>query len=331
MMRIIERWKLMELKQEVLALFMNHHDEVISGQEIANRLSFSRTAIWKVIKQLREEGYPIESIGNKVYRLCQVRDPLSRDLIIKALHSDYQKIQLEIYPQVDSTNTRAKVRAIEGAQHGHVILADEQTRGHGRFGRPFYSPKGEGLYMSLILRPQMHLSQSVYVTMQVAVLICRVLERLTHQAPSIKWVNDIYLGDKKVCGILTEAVTDFETGQVQYMILGIGLNVWNEEFPDELKQIATALTPLKTTRNEICAALLNEVLPISSSFSFDEEILVEYKRRSNVLGKTVEFVKNRAPIEGVAEDIDETGGLIVRLQNGEVETLHSGEVSIRRK
>ncbi len=115
------------------------------------------------------------------------------------------------------------------------------------------------------------------------------------------------------------------------MILGIGLNVWNEEFPDELKQIATALTPLKTTRNEICAALLNEVLPISSSFSFDEEILVEYKRRSNVLGKTVEFVKNRAPIEGVAEDIDETGGLIIRLQNGEVETLHSGEVSIRRK
>ncbi len=321
----------MELKYEVLTLLRENPGEFLSGQEIANRLSFSRTAIWKAINRLKEEGYSIESIGSKGYRLWQDEDALSCEQIKRELKEEYQGIPIEVYRQLDSTNTCAKLKAIEGALHGSVILAEEQTKGRGRFGRSFYSPKGTGLYMSLILRPTIELKQSVHVTMYIAVLICRVLERFTNQRLQIKWVNDIYLGDKKIGGILTEAVTDVESKQVQYMILGIGLNIKTEDFPGELDKIATSLNPVGVTRNQLCAALLNEILPVSEYFTIDEEILCEYKRRSNVLGQRVVFFKKQQRFEGMAEDIDETGGLVVHLTTGEVETLHSGEISIQRQ
>ena len=182
--------------------------------------------------------------------------------------------------------------------------------------------------MSMILRPNLHLSQSIHVTTSVAVAICQVIERLTNQKPQIKWVNDIYLNQQKICGILTEAVTDFESGNVEYLILGIGLNVHTKDFPVELQSIAGSLNPEAVTRNEICAHLLNEILPLCEDFSHPF-LLDEYKSRSNVLGKWITFMQNQQRYEALAEDIDGQGGLKVRLKSGEQMTLNSGEVSIR--
>lgn len=233
----------MGLKQEILKLLEENREQYLSGQEIANRLSFSRTAVWKSIKALKEDGYEIDAISNKGYRLDTTCDLLSAEGIRCYLSSDYHNVPIEVHQQIDSTNTEAKKQAMNGAPHGTVILAEEQTAGRGRLGRTFYSPKGTGIYMSMILRPNLHLSQSIHVTTSVAVAICQVIERLTNQKPQIKWVNDIYLNQQKICGILTEAVTDFESGNVEYLILGIGLNVHTKHFPVELQAIAGSLNP----------------------------------------------------------------------------------------
>lgn len=318
----------MGLKQEILKLLEENRDRYLSGQDIANQLSFSRTAVWKAINSLKEEGYQIHAISNKGYQLDTSCDLLSSEVIHCYLSEDLKNLPINVYHQIGSTNTEAKQQALNGAPHGTIILAEEQTQGRGRLGRKFYSPKGTGIYMSLILRPQLHLNQAIQVTTTVAVAICRVIEHLTNQKPQIKWVNDIYLGKQKICGILTEAVTDFESGQVEFIILGIGLNVHTSDFPTELQEIAGSLNPNDVTRNEICACLLNELFPLFKNLA-DPQLLEEYKSRSNVLGKWITFMKNQKIYEAFAEDIDEQGGLIVRLKNDEKITLNSGEISIR--
>lgn len=318
----------MGLKHEVLRLLEENRESYLSGQEIANRLAFSRTAVWKAIHSLKEEGYQIHAVSNKGYQLDTSCDLLSSEGIHAYLAEDLKQFPIYVYQQIGSTNTEAKQQALNGAPHGTIILAEEQTQGRGRLGRKFYSPKGTGIYMSIILRPQLHLNQAIQVTTTVAVAICRVIEKLTNQNPHIKWVNDIYLGKQKICGILTEAVTDFESGQVEFIILGIGLNVNTVDFPADLHEIAGSLNPKDVTRNQLCAHLLNELFSLFSKLN-DPQVLEEYKSKSNVLGNWITFMKNQESYEAFAEDINEQGGLIVRLKNDEKMILNSGEISIR--
>ena len=318
----------MGLKHEVLRLLEENRESYLSGQEIANRLAFSRTAVWKAIHSLKEEGYQIHAVSNKGYQLDTSCDLLSSEGIHAYLAEDLKQSPIYVYQQIGSTNTEAKQQALNGAAHGTIILAEEQTQGRGRLGRKFYSPKGTGIYMSIILRPQLHLNQAIQVTTTVAVAICRVIEKLTNQNPHIKWVNDIYLGKQKICGILTEAVTDFESGQVEFIILGIGLNVNTVDFPADLHEIAGSLNPKDVTRNQLCAHLLNELFSLFSKLN-DPQVLEEYKSKSNVLGNWITFMKNQESYEAFAEDINEQGGLIVRLKNDEKMILNSGEISIR--
>lgn len=318
----------MGLKHEVLRLLEENRESYLSGQEIANRLAFSRTAVWKAIHSLKEEGYQIHAVSNKGYRLDTSCDLLSSEGIHAYLAEDLKQFPIYVYQQIGSTNTEAKQQALNGAPHGTIILAEEQTQGRGRLGRKFYSPKGTGIYMSIILRPQLHLNQAIQVTTTVAVAICRVIEKLTNQNPHIKWVNDIYLGKQKICGILTEAVTDFESGQVEFIILGIGLNVNTVDFPADLHEIAGSLNPKDVTRNQFCAHLLNELFSLFSKLN-DPQVLEEYKSKSNVLGNWITFMKNQESYEAFAEDINEQGGLVVRLKNDEKMILNSGEISIR--
>lgn len=318
----------MGLKHEVLRLLEENRESYLSGQEIANRLAFSRTAVWKAIHSLKEEGYQIHAVSNKGYQLDTSCDLLSSEGIHAYLAEDLKQLPIYVYQQIGSTNTEAKQQALNGAPHGTIILAEEQTQGRGRLGRKFYSPKGTGIYMSIILRPQLHLNQAIQVTTTVAVAICRVIEKLTNQNPHIKWVNDIYLGKQKICGILTEAVTDFESGQVEFIILGIGLNVNTVDFPADLHEIAGSLNPKDVTRNQLCAHLLNELFSLFSKLN-DPQVLEEYKSKSNVLGNWITFMKNQESYEAFAEDINEQGGLIVRLKNDEKMILNSGEISIR--
>lgn len=318
----------MGLKHEVLRLLEENRESYLSGQEIANRLAFSRTAVWKAIHSLKEEGYQIHAVSNKGYQLDTSCDLLSSEGIHAYLAEDLKQLPIYVYQQIGSTNTEAKQQALNGAPHGTIILAEEQAQGRGRLGRKFYSPKGTGIYMSIILRPQLHLNQAIQVTTTVAVAICRVIEKLTNQNPHIKWVNDIYLGKQKICGILTEAVTDFESGQVEFIILGIGLNVNTVDFPADLHEIAGSLNPKDVTRNQLCAHLLNELFSLFSKLN-DPQVLEEYKSKSNVLGNWITFMKNQESYEAFAEDINEQGGLIVRLKNDEKMILNSGEISIR--
>lgn len=318
----------MGLKHEVLRLLEENRESYLSGQEIANRLAFSRTAVWKAIHSLKEEGYQIHAVSNKGYQLDTSCDLLSSEGIHAYLAEDLKQLPIYVYQQIGSTNTEAKQQALNGAPHGTIILAEEQTQGRGRLGRKFYSPKGTGIYMSIILRPQLHLNQAIQVTTTVAVAICRVIEKLTNQNPHIKWVNDIYLGKQKICGILTEAVTDFESGQVEFIILGIGLNINTVDFPADLHEIAGSLNPKDVTRNQLCAHLLNELFSLFSKLN-DPQVLEEYKSKSNVLGNWITFMKNQESYEAFAEDINEQGGLVVRLKNDEKMILNSGEISIR--
>ncbi len=227
--------------------------------------------------------------------------------------------------ETDSTNDYAKKLAKEGAKEGTVVVANRQTKGKGRMGRSFFSPKDTGLYMSLILRPKN--ADCLKITCQSAVAVCRGIDKLCKTNAKIKWVNDIYLSDKKVCGILAEGAIDPKTQEMEYVILGIGVNIEKGDFPPEIAHIATSIeteTGQKISKNDLLEEILKELDRIFKAGEF----LQEYKARSMVLGKTVKVIKGQESYLAKAEDISQTGGLIITKQ-GEGEVLSSGEVSIR--
>ena len=197
----------MSTKTELLALLAQKEGRYASGQELADTLGVSRNAIWKAVKALQAQGYTIESLPSTGYRLRQKADILTRDAICEALHVP---LKLHLLDKVDSTNNYAKT--LSELSLPQLVVSEEQTAGRGRLGRSFYSPAGKGIYMSFAFCPQLELSQAMLVTTMTAVAVCRALESLTGLHPKIKWVNDIYLNEKKLCGILTEAETNFETG-----------------------------------------------------------------------------------------------------------------------
>nr|WP_312578523.1 biotin--[acetyl-CoA-carboxylase] ligase [Sedimentibacter sp.] len=323
----------MTVKNKVLHILEKNKDLSVSGQDLANMLSVSRTAIWKAINSLKEDGYIIDATSNKGYSLSTTSDVLSSDSIRKFLDSSYSNIPICIHKSLSSTNTEAKMAVLKNAVHGTVIISDEQTNGRGRLGRDFFSPPHSGIYMSLILKPKLNISNSVLITTAAAVAICLCIDEFTGKQAQIKWVNDIYLGNKKVCGILTEAVSDFESGNIESIVIGIGLNVTTKEntFPNEIRNIAGSILHSDVgfnTRNKLAAKIINKVLPICENLE-DKSFLEIYKQRSMILGKDILFKKNGEWIEGYAKDIDEHGGLMVILSDNQSIVLNSGEISIR--
>jgi BirA family biotin operon repressor/biotin-[acetyl-CoA-carboxylase] ligase len=251
------------------------------------------------------------------------------------LHRKNAKIS--VYPSVDSTNTIAKQAT--DAEHGTVIIADSQTAGKGRYGRDFFSPPGHGIYMSLILRrPQIWLSAPTMVTSFTAVAVCEAIEKLCPgKTPKIKWVNDIFLNGKKICGISTEAATDFVTGEIDRIIVGIGINFTTpDNIPSEFKNIIGAVygenEPPETTRNQLTAEILNNMAALDTQANQSEAKLIEnYKTRMLMLGEiiTVTSTATNQSYQATALDIDNTGQLIIKKESGEIATLSSGEISIR--
>ena len=200
------------LKEQVLGFLWKAQDDYISGAELARRLGVSRTAVWKAMGQLRAQGYLIESVTNKGYRLSPCSDVLSAAGVEKYLKT--QSLSIRVVDEVDSTNSVLKRMAAEGAPQGSVLIAERQSAGRGRMGRSFYSPPGTGLYMSLLLRPCMEAQRATLVTTSAAVAVAEAIERLAGEAAQIKWVNDVLFHGRKVCGILTEAGMDFESGMI---------------------------------------------------------------------------------------------------------------------
>lgn len=318
----------MILKEKILEELENNSDVYISGQTLAEKFGVSRNAVWKAINQIKEDGCKIASVNNKGYRLLSRNEALSKEKITEDMTDLSKKLNLIILKAIDSTNNEAKRMTADGFRGNALIVANEQTKGRGRLGKSFYSPKNTGIYMTFLFSTDVKMSNAIQVTTATAVAVVRAIESLTNVRPTIKWVNDVYIGSKKVCGILTEAVTDFETGLVQSIIIGIGINISTEDFPEQIENIACSLGVNGLSRNKVIAAVSNELLAICSNFD-NKSYIKTYRDHSLILGKSIDFYKNNVKYNAVAVDIDSTGGLIVKLPNGRTEILNSGEITVR--
>ncbi|MBE5925509.1 MAG: biotin--[acetyl-CoA-carboxylase] ligase [Lachnospiraceae bacterium] len=250
------------------------------------------------------------------------------EIIRNFLIDDLQNIDIHIFDSIDSTNTYLKKICNSTNGEFTTIIANEQTNGRGRLGRNFFSPADTGIYMSFEIKPDMHISDATFITTATSVAVCKAIENVTNLNPKIKWINDIYIDNKKVCGILAEAVTDVNTGVLQSIIIGIGINVATSKdiFPDEIKDVATSLNK-DIDRNQLIASILNHFYIIYNNSS--ATYMNEYKSRSLIIGKKIYYIKNGQNYYATALDFTDNGGLIVKNDNGTVETLTSGEISLR--
>lgn len=261
----------MNSKDKVLEILNSNKDRYISGESIASLLGISRNAIWKAINELRKSGYEIEAVSNKGYKLALEKDILSAGGILSYLDGNvatiYQDVSnmIHIFDTTTSTNRIAKELAIAGNPHGTVVVSARQTSGKGRRDHSFFSPEG-GLYFSVILSPdKIPYTNPDEITTFIGNSVCDAIEKTCNIRPRLKPINDLYIGDKKVCGILTEAGTEFETGLVQWIVVGIGINFDSdiECFPDDIKdKVVTLFAPGKAsiTKNQLVAEILNTIL-----------------------------------------------------------------------
>ncbi len=324
----------MSTKENILELFEKNRGTYFSGEYIAQKLSVSRAAVWKAVKALQRDGYAIDAVPNKGYSLACSTDILSPQGIQKYLNADAPKIDINVIPTTNSTNIEVREKINTGISEGYLVIANEQISGRGRLGRRFFSPKDTGIYMSLLLKPSFCSGeQATQITTIAAVAVCEAIESVSDQKASIKWVNDIFVGNKKVCGILTEGSFNLESGQLDYAILGIGLNVYTPNgFPDDLKQIAGSI--FTSNRNDIKNRLVSEIL---NRFFFyysciqnnSSNYAEEYRRRSFVIGKEVSLVSSDKSDTATVIDIDNQCRLKVRYKDGKEEYFSSGEISIK--
>lgn len=248
----------------------------------------------------------------------------------------YLKYNLDIhmYDTVSSTNTLLKEMAVQGAPEGTIIIADSQTDGRGRMGKSFHSPAGTGIYLSILLRPDFPASESLFLTTSVAVAVAKAIEDVSDKKAEIKWVNDIYISEKKVCGILTEAAFNSETEKLDYAIVGIGINLTlpDDGFPEDISNIATTIFDKDSysndNRNLLIANLLNYFMDYYHNFS-SKKYVTEYINRSMIIGKEISVINNSKTVDATALDIDTECRLKVRYSDGFEEWINSGDVSIK--
>lgn len=322
------------MKDKILQKLKESKD-FISGQEISREFHMTRAAIWKYISALKEEGYDIESVPSKGYRLISLPDILSYEEIKAYLNTDFIARKIYYFNTLDSTNKKAKEIA-QDEEEGTVIIAEEQTQGKGRMGRSWISPKGKGIWMTMILKPNLEPMKVPKMTLIAAAAVHKALNKLGIKS-QIKWPNDILVDGKKVCGILTEM--SGELNMVNYVIMGIGINVNLDEkdIPDELKDIAGSLkltTGKKINRKELAANILNEFEKLYLSFKEEdniEEVLKICKENSILLGEEVRIIRGNNIRIGKAIDINDNGELVVKFEGDLVENIMAGEVSLRGK
>ncbi len=323
----------MNTKEKLLTLFESCKGIYVSGEEIASQLSISRSAVWKAVNLLRKDGYEIDAIKNKGYRLSLDTDILSVQGIQKYLNPVCKLLDIHVEEEVSSTNSIVREKANAGAVEGYTLIAGSQTEGRGRFERSFYSPKDSGIYMSILLRPtHMTPGQAVHITTMAAVAACEAIEDIAEKNPDIKWVNDIYLDGKKVSGILTEATLNMETGSLDYIVLGIGLNIYPPKggFPKEIDNIAGTIfnEREKDGKNALTAGFLNHFM--NYYIKNDKHLFIEsYRKRNIAIGKNIIVLSSSGNRLARALDIDEECRLLVKYEDGSTERLLSGEISIR--
>ena len=322
-------------KENILALFEANKGIYFSGEEIAVQLSVSRAAVWKAVNALRSDGYEIDAVPNKGYRLSMNTDILSVQGIEKYLDQQNRQLTIQVLPEVSSTNTMLREKANEETPEGYVIIANGQTEGRGRRGRSFYSPVDTGIYLSILLRPkEIATNELTNLTSMAAVAACETIGEVSGQTPGIKWVNDIYIDGRKVSGILTEASISMENGSVEYVVVGIGFNVYLPEdgFSGEIKDIAGAIFDRRKDdgKNLLVAGVLNHFMNYYAEFD-KKDYVKKYQERSLVVGKEITVLAPSGGRKAFALEVDDTCALIVQYEDGSTERLNSGEISIRGK
>lgn len=320
------------MKNKILKMLKNSRSEFLSGEKISDEFGVTRSAIWKNMNTLKEEGYEIESISRKGYRILSSPDILTLEEIEENLHTEYIGRKLYYYDSISSTNIKAKEIALEEPE-GTVIVSEEQTGGLGRLGRNWISPKRKGIWLSIILKPEVEPMNVSKIALVGAAAVNKALEDMGINS-GIKWPNDIVLNGKKVCGILTEM--SCELNMVNYVVMGIGINVNldKSDIPEDLQHKATSLkeaTNKEVDRKILLANVLNHFEELYKDFkSGDISSTIEVRRKHSVLlGEEVRIIRGKETRVGKALDINFDGELVVQFENEVIENIFSGEISLR--
>ena len=319
------------MREKVIKAILDSGENFMSGEQLSKKLGISRTAVWKHINALREEGYNIESVNKKGYRLAEKPDDiLSSENIAYNLPTEFIGKKVIHLDTVGSTNDYAKEigNKVSG---GTLIISEQQTKGKGRLGRVWKSKSGDGIWMSLIIKPKIEPYKSPFLTLVAGASVVKALSNLGVEA-SIKWPNDIIVHNKKICGILTELSAEME--RVNYVVIGIGINIKTIDFPDEIKEKATSLYKegYKLSRVDIVRQFCIEFEKLYKGYILDgnkQDTLELCRKYSAIIGKQVYVIKNNKRELVKCIDINENGNLIVKEKNGEIQEIMSGEVSIR--
>ncbi|MGN0250804.1 MAG: biotin--[acetyl-CoA-carboxylase] ligase [Oliverpabstia sp.] len=323
----------MESNKTRILKILRNTDGYLSGQELCEQLGISRTAVWKYMKQLKEEGYEIQSVQNKGYCLMEVPDVLGESEIKSRMETQWVGQRVYFYEEIDSTNTQAKRLAEEDAPSGTLVVSDCQVKGKGRRGRVWTSPKGEAIYMTILLRPQIRPDRASMVTLVMGLSVVQAIRNVLGLETSIKWPNDVVLNRKKLVGILTEMSAQMD--YIEYLVIGTGINANMTEFSEELRDKATSLR-MEMGRPVNRAALIAESM---KCFEINYEIFEKTQDLSGLiedyqavlanLNQPVRVLEPGHEYSGIARGINEKGELLVEREDGTVTAVYSGEVSVR--
>ena len=323
------------MRDKILEILMNNSNDFLSGEVISTQLGITRAAVWKHIKSLQGEGFEIESKSRLGYRLMAIPESLDQVTLREAIKTKVMGKNLEVHQTIDSTNNRARDLALEGADEGTLVISETQSMGRGRLGRDWISPKGKGIWMSLILKPDLPPDQAPRITAIVAVALRKALNKATGLDVGIKWPNDIIINAKKVCGILTEIQADID--RIHYLVVGIGINVnmLADDFPPEIASTATSLRIAMNAwldRRWIIALVMEEIEDTYLKYTKNKDfrrLLDQYREYSVTLNKSVRVIGRDMNFEGFALDFDTDGSLLVKREDGSITKVLSGDVSVR--
>lgn len=320
------------MKEEILRL-LRSADGYISGQELCNRFGVSRTAVWKAINQLKEDGYEIEAQQNKGYRLMTAPDLMTEAEIKSLMHTEWVAKEVLYFDTIDSTNTKAQELAEKGYPSGTLVVADKQESGKGRRGRSWVSPSGTGIFMTLMIKPDINPNNASMLTLVAALAVAKAITSVTGEEAMIKWPNDIVVNSKKVCGILTEMNAQFD--YINHIVVGIGINVHNESFPEEISQMASSLMieagGKRFHRAQIIAETMSYFEQYYDTFLKTQDLSALVREYDELLvnrNKSVRVLDPKEPFDGKAMGITPKGELIVDTWESR-KLVSSGEVSVR--
>ncbi len=323
----------MNSKEAILQQLRENDGHYLSGEEIAQQLQISRAAVWRAIEALRTQGCLIESKSHEGYRLVKEINQLHSESILSMLEENVREmVSVKVFDTIDSTNQEAKRLLATGCKSNTVIIAREQHSGRGRLGRTFFSPDRSGLYLSYIVNDPLLLEDALLVTSATSVALTRAIDELFDIPVQIKWVNDLYKDGKKIAGILTEGTSNFESGRMESIIIGLGINVFPPKggFPEQLEDIATSLfEEEQEVMNAFAAKIISHLMNVLQNLR-DPSIMEEYRSRSLVIDSDVWVISMRSTYKAHVVNIEDNGALLVRDEKGEQHLLNSGEISIRK-